>query len=400
MALSFRAHPMALVATAEAAASSSRSSGSRQPLTGEAAGVELRAVLSGRREGETVTFHRPLAIGERKFSQATIVRDFRTGSRAKLLRMLPSGTLFISKLGDLSQEHALMCAMRQMNRRWRQHGLSVCGIPVEALAYGIFPLGTQAGLVEAVPESKTLCELAAGYTMVDRHRRVLEELRGDPGCLDQLAATIVGYLTVSYALGIRDGHDENLMLRSDGSFFRVDFGFCFGRTPEIDTPTIFVPKAVAFALGPERWSEVVRVSSDALQAISGDGVRTLSLAGMSSFAPVGVQPPAWDLLRCVPEMGPLLGEAHRYVQTLSIEAFEREVQHADEWSLSRTTKNVVRQAVRFLAIAQEAEVSTQKAGSHKEWVDLLDPLGLMCKLSAGNRALPVNGGFGTLGEGL
>jgi len=293
-----------------------------------------------------------------------------------------------------------MCALRQMNRRWRQHGLSVCGVPVEALAYGIFPLGTQAGLVEAVPESKTLCDLAAGYTMADRHQRVLAELREDPERLDQLAATTVGYLSVSYALGIRDGHDENLMLRSDGSFFRVDFGFCFGKTPEIDSPTIFVPKAVSFALGPDRWSEVVRVASHAMQAISGDGVRTLSLAGISSFAPVGEQPPAWDLLRCVPEMGPLLGEAHRYVQTLSIEAFEREVQHADEWSLSRTTKNMVRQAVRFLAIAQEAGVSTQKAGSPKEWVDILDPLGLMCKLSAGNRALPVNGGLGTLGEGL
>lgn len=344
-------------------------------------------------------FHRPLAIGQRAFSQATIVRDFRTGSKAKLLRMEPCGAMFISKLCDLSQEHALMCAVRQMNRRWRQHGLSVCGSPVEALAYGIYPLGTQAGLVEAVPESKTLSELAAGYTIFDRHRRVAEELQADPERLDLLAATTVGYLTVSYALGIGDGHDENLMLSSDGSFFRVDFGFCFGRTPEIDAPTIFVPKAISVALGPDRWSEVVRVSSLALQAISGDGVRTLSLAGLS-FAPVGAQPPAWDLLRCVPEMGPLLGEAHRYVQTLSIEAFEREVQHADEWSLSRTTKNVVRQAVR-LALAQEAEAGgTQKAGSPKEWVDILDPLGLMCKLSAGNRALPVNASFGTLGEGL
>ena len=35
--------------------------------------------------------------------------------------------------------------------------------------------------------------------------------------------------------GIRDGHDDNLMLRRDGRLFRVDFGFAFGRTPEIET---------------------------------------------------------------------------------------------------------------------------------------------------------------------
>ena len=30
----------------------------------------------------------------------------------------------------------------------------------------------------------------------------------------------------------------------DGSLFRVDFGFIFGATPELDTPQTVVPKAV------------------------------------------------------------------------------------------------------------------------------------------------------------
>lgn len=361
--------------------------------------------MTGKREGQSVHFSQPLAVGKWTFTQATILHDFRTGSQAKLVRMQPSSVLFISKMGDLSQEHALMCAVQQMNRRWRQHGLLIQGQHVEAVAYGIFPLGTQAGLVEAVLESKTLCDLAVGHTMVDRHQRILTELRDDPACLDRLAATTAGCLTMSYALGIRDGHDENLMLRSDGAFFRVDFGFSFGRTPEIDSPTIFVPKAVSFALGPERWSEVVKMCSEAMQVISGDDMRMLSLSWGPSVAPGGgSNPPAWDLLRCVPELGPLLGEARRYVLTLSIEAFEHEVQHAHEWSLSRATKNTIRQAaqaVRFLALAQEAsETSAPKEDSPKDWVSLLDPLGLMCKLTVANRALPSNGGFGTLGEGL
>ena len=35
----------------------------------------------------------------------------------------------------------------------------------------------------------------------------------------------------------------------DGRLFRVDFGFAFGRTPEIDAPGLFVPNAVYLALG-------------------------------------------------------------------------------------------------------------------------------------------------------
>lgn len=60
-----------------------------------------------------------------------------------------------------------------------------------------------------------------------------------------LEASTTAYLTACYALGVRDGHDDNIMLREDGSLFRVDFGFVFGATPEIDTPQTVVARAVA-----------------------------------------------------------------------------------------------------------------------------------------------------------
>ena len=42
----------------------------------------------------------------------------------------------------------------------------------------------------------------------------------------------------------------------DGSLFRVDFGFVFGATPEIDSPQTVVARAITYALG-DRWLEVV-----------------------------------------------------------------------------------------------------------------------------------------------
>jgi len=334
-------------------------------------GTVLAAALAGRREGDDVHFDPPLEVAEMEFTHACILRDYRTGSQARLLEMQPGGRLFICKFGDLSQESALMCAVRQMNCRWQQYELTVCGVPVEAITYRIIPLDAQVGLVEAVPDSKTMCDLGQECQRGERQHRVLRDLHEDPKRLDRLAATTVGYLTMCYALGIRDGHDDNLMLRSDGAFFRIDFGFAFGKTPEIDAPAIFVPRAVAVALGERRWAEVVQVCIPALQVLSGDDIRTLSLApanSVASLASVSSQPPAWDLLRCVPEMGMLLREARGHVNKLSFDAFHKELQQADSWSLARATKNSLREAMRYLG------VNRSDVTGPKDW---LSSLGLL-----------------------
>lgn len=54
------------------------------------------------------------------------------------------------KFADVRQEHAMMMALKEMNRRWQQHAVEVCGQPVHALTYQIFPIGSSGGLIEAV----------------------------------------------------------------------------------------------------------------------------------------------------------------------------------------------------------------------------------------------------------
>lgn len=39
----------------------------------------------------------------------------------------------------------------------------------------------------------------------------------------------------------------------------MDFGFAFGRCPEIDAPGLFVPNAVFLALGEARWAQARRL---------------------------------------------------------------------------------------------------------------------------------------------
>mmetsp|Transcript_4229 Transcript_4229/g.11966 ORF Transcript_4229/g.11966 Transcript_4229/m.11966 type:complete len:379 (-) Transcript_4229:4-1140(-) len=317
----------------------------------EEVGDVLAAALTGRRQGESVVFRRPVAVNGLSFQSASVLKEFKTKTAAVLVSLQPGGVLFICKFEDIRHEHALMCALRHMNRRWQRQGLLVFGRRVEALTYTIIPLGSQVGLIEVVPHSKTLRELAEGFAFGDRHLRVVNTLGADPRRLDRLAATTVAYLTAGYALGIRDGHDDNIMLNcADGALFRIDLGFSFGGVPEIDAPSTFVPNAVRFALGEHRWEEVVSKCGLALQALCAGGRPGEASAGLGGRAF-----PAWDLIRSVPELKPLLPQAYGYVQTLSIEDFGRQVRRADEWTFSRAMKNTLREAVRYVMAEEEVE---------------------------------------------
>ena len=116
------------------------------------------------------------------------------------------------KFADVRQEHAMMCALLEMNRRWQEHVVHVCGVPVQALTYEIYPIGSSGGLIEAVTGCRTLRELKR-LCKNEPQQRVFEALGGDGQKLDTLAASTTAYLTACYSLGVRDGHDDNIMLR-------------------------------------------------------------------------------------------------------------------------------------------------------------------------------------------
>ncbi|CAK0900882.1 unnamed protein product [Prorocentrum cordatum] len=72
-----------------------------------------------------------------------------------------------------------------MNARWRERELTLCGVPLETVTYSIVPLGDAAGLVQAVPSSRTLRQLCRGFSLEDRHLRVLHALQGSVTRLDR-----------------------------------------------------------------------------------------------------------------------------------------------------------------------------------------------------------------------
>ncbi|OLP87698.1 Phosphatidylinositol 4,5-bisphosphate 3-kinase catalytic subunit gamma isoform [Symbiodinium microadriaticum] len=176
------------------------------------------------RVGDTLALPRDLQFPRHPDCQAiTVEKDFRSASRARLLRLRPSSASVILKAADVRQEAAVMSILRRMNQLWQQCEVRVCEELVQTVTYDIFSLSGKFGLVEVIPDSRNMRELAQCYPS-ERPLRVLHALKHDSKSLDRLAASTVAYLVAGYAVGLRDSHDDNIMLRADGLLFRVDFG--------------------------------------------------------------------------------------------------------------------------------------------------------------------------------
>ena len=87
-------------------------------------GEHVARLLKGNSVGDTVPFHPPLNLCGQFFQRASVERDFGTASKAQLMRFEPGGKLFICKFDNILQEYAVMCALEEMNRRWRQRKVS------------------------------------------------------------------------------------------------------------------------------------------------------------------------------------------------------------------------------------------------------------------------------------
>jgi len=69
-----------------------------------------------------------------------------------------------------------------------------------------------------------------------------------------LAESAVGYMVSKYVLHIQDGHEDNIMLADNGSIFRLNLGYAFGKMPILgaksyfDAPLVSLPSGVAYSL--------------------------------------------------------------------------------------------------------------------------------------------------------
>uniref|UniRef100_A0A915PJ65 PI3K/PI4K catalytic domain-containing protein n=1 Tax=Setaria digitata TaxID=48799 RepID=A0A915PJ65_9BILA len=136
---------------------------------------------------------------------------------------------------DLRQDMLTLQVMRIMDALWKSQDYDLC-----LSIYEVLPMGKNVGMIYVVQNCSTLFEiqcaakqlgstLSMESSLINKYIRNCSEnskvyLEG----VDRFTASCAGYCVATYVLGIKDRHQDNIMLAKDGRLFHIDFGHFLG----------------------------------------------------------------------------------------------------------------------------------------------------------------------------
>lgn len=140
----------------------------------------------------------------------------------------------IFKAGDdLRQDLLTLQLLALMDNVWKSSGLDLHLIP-----YGCVATGEGVGMIEIVLKSDTVANITrkdggaqAAFSeeplmhWLRKYNRLPSEVQR---CLWNFVYSTAGYTVATYILGIGDRHNDNIMVREDGTLFHIDFGHFLG----------------------------------------------------------------------------------------------------------------------------------------------------------------------------
>lgn len=133
---------------------------------------------------------------------------------------------------DLQQDMLTLQLVRVMDKLWLSEG-----IDLKMVTFGCVPTGPKRGMIELVTEAETLRKIQVewGLTGSFKDKPIAEWLaRQNPSQLEyeraveNFTASCAGYSVATYILGICDRHNDNIMLKTSGHLFHIDFGKFLG----------------------------------------------------------------------------------------------------------------------------------------------------------------------------
>ncbi|XP_028274773.1 phosphatidylinositol 4,5-bisphosphate 3-kinase catalytic subunit beta isoform [Parambassis ranga] len=151
-------------------------------------------------------------------------------------KLLSGDTLgIIFKNGDdLRQDMLTLQILRLMDHLWKEANLDLRIVP-----YGCLATGDRAGLIEVVSSADTIANIqltssnvaaAAAFNKDALLNWLKERNSGDAldRAIEEFTLSCAGYCVATYVLGIGDRHSDNIMVRSNGQLFHIDFGHILG----------------------------------------------------------------------------------------------------------------------------------------------------------------------------
>uniref|UniRef100_A0A5F9CN78 Phosphatidylinositol-4-phosphate 3-kinase catalytic subunit type 2 beta n=1 Tax=Oryctolagus cuniculus TaxID=9986 RepID=A0A5F9CN78_RABIT len=139
----------------------------------------------------------------------------------------------IFKCGDdLRQDMLTLQMIRIMSKIWVQEGLDM-----RMVIFRCFSTGRGRGMVEMIPNAETLRKIQVehGVTGSFKDRPLADWLqKHNPGedeyekAVENFIYSCAGCCVATYVLGICDRHNDNIMLKTTGHMFHIDFGRFLG----------------------------------------------------------------------------------------------------------------------------------------------------------------------------
>ncbi|KAF5287684.1 hypothetical protein FQA39_LY15784 [Lamprigera yunnana] len=139
----------------------------------------------------------------------------------------------IYKVGDdLQQDQLTLQIVRIMDKMWLRQGLDL-----KMVTFLCIPTGKQRGMIEMVTKAETLRKIQVehGLTGSFKDKPIAEWLaKHNPSeleysrAVENFTASCAGYCVVTYVLGVCDRHNDNIMLKTSGHLFHIDFGKFLG----------------------------------------------------------------------------------------------------------------------------------------------------------------------------
>jgi len=132
---------------------------------------------------------------------------------------------------ELLQEQLAVSFIAQLGRVW-----SNARMPLRLFPYTILATSATAGLIEVVPDAKSLdgiCKTASFSSLAAffRARYGGPSSRAFYAARRNFVQSIAAYSVACYLLQIKDRHNGNILLRADGSIVHIDFGFLLSNSP-------------------------------------------------------------------------------------------------------------------------------------------------------------------------
>uniref|UniRef100_A0AAY4D9V2 phosphatidylinositol-4,5-bisphosphate 3-kinase n=1 Tax=Denticeps clupeoides TaxID=299321 RepID=A0AAY4D9V2_9TELE len=135
---------------------------------------------------------------------------------------------------DLRQDMLTLQILKLMDLLWKEANLDLRIVP-----YGCLATGDHSGLIEVVSSADTIANIlktssnmaaTAAFNKDALLNWLKEKNSGDTleRAIEEFTLSCAGYCVATYVLGIGDRHSDNIMVRSTGQLFHIDFGHILG----------------------------------------------------------------------------------------------------------------------------------------------------------------------------